>query len=89
MSAATVTAANTPAAQAAYAAFMARQVDRRAAEACTGDNVYECPCAGCMAYVDAEIKAERDAEDGYVRYLENLGEPCRGIMALDGGCMCC
>lgn len=83
-----VTAANTPAAQAAMDAFKARQADRRAAEACTGDNVYECPCANCMAYVGAEMAAEQWAEDAWLRAAE-AGQPCQGMMTLDGGCLCC
>lgn len=77
-----VTAANTPAAQAAFDAFQARQADRRALEACSGD-LYECPCAECMAACEAETAAEIRAESAWLRAAENDGH---GYVQ---GCPCC
>lgn len=48
-----------------------------------------CACAGCLEQGAAECAAETWAEGAWLRAAENAGEPCRGIMTLDGGCACC
>ncbi len=70
----TVVVADTPAAAAAYAAFLART--------CTGDT-YDCPCGACDDARDAEAAAEVRAEGAWLRAAEGDGH---GYVE---GCPCC
>jgi hypothetical protein len=82
---ANVTAANTPAAQAALARWADRQAAREAADrGCTQDvDGYGCHCDDCQEQAAAESAAEIWAEEAWLRAAENDGH---GYVE---GCPCC
>lgn len=47
-----------------------------------------CACAGCLEEGAAQCAAETWAEGAWLRAAE-AGQGCQGMMALDGGCLCC
>ncbi len=47
-----------------------------------------CNCEGCLEDGAAQAAAETWAEGAWLRAAE-AGQPCQGIMAGDGGCLCC
>ncbi len=66
-----VTAASTPAAQAAMEAFLARVAAGRCSYC--NDDLDAGVCRRC----EGEAAAEVAAEEGFVRFLENQGHDCR------------